>query len=348
VDTWVVGVPMFISMNNKYSPPSVHTTWVVGVTMITRLRTFRWVKGHSGNPRNEGADGLANTGALKETHTDIDLEIDPEYKLTGAKIQQMTQALAYKGIREEKMTKKQNKDALDRETTRRAIERAIAVVKGTFGYEPSPEAIWRNPRNKDLSKKLQYFMWMISHDAYRTGDQWLRCEKEDYRMRGFCPIPECTNATSNLDHILTGCTIRNQKIIWEHAKKLWNRTNPPFEWQHPNIGTIIACAQMAPPSNRDMRKKERFRLYRIIVTLSAHLIWKLRWERTFGREEEETEQEITACHYERLRLDIKLTHPKWKNKAIPARRVIVGYGSSERIHQTIAYREGGGTECHIT
>jgi len=167
---------------------------------------------------------------------------------------------------------------------------------------------------------------MISHDTYRTGDQWLQCENEDYQRRGYCQVAECENATSSLDHILTNCSLKSQKQIWAYAEEIWNRAKPPFEWERPNIGTIVACAQMCPPARTERINRGKYRLYRIIMMESAYLIWKLRWERTFSREDEETEQEVSnrwhATINERLRLDIALTHPRWKNKAIPAKKVI--------------------------
>ena len=56
-----------------------------------------------------------------------------------------------------------------REHTDRSMERTIATVKHYFKNEPNKEAIWNNPQSKDLTKRQQYFMWMIIHDAYKTS-----------------------------------------------------------------------------------------------------------------------------------------------------------------------------------
>jgi len=60
---------------------------------------IKWIKGHSGHERNEGADWMANLGALKNHAPDEpDLIVPPPYWITGAKLSKLTQSLAYKGI----------------------------------------------------------------------------------------------------------------------------------------------------------------------------------------------------------------------------------------------------------
>jgi ribonuclease HI len=54
-----------------------------------------WVKGHAGNNMNEKVDILANEGAQKTSEDQISLEEDLHLQLTGAKLSQMSQSLAY-------------------------------------------------------------------------------------------------------------------------------------------------------------------------------------------------------------------------------------------------------------
>ena len=66
----------------------------------TAPTTFQWIKGHSGDDRNEECDRLAKEGARRLTPDNLDLEIPKEFNIQGAKLATLTQSSAYKGIRE--------------------------------------------------------------------------------------------------------------------------------------------------------------------------------------------------------------------------------------------------------
>ncbi|KAF5325574.1 hypothetical protein D9758_018235 [Tetrapyrgos nigripes] len=57
-----------------------------------------WVKGHNGHPGNEAADALAGAATNKDREDAIALEIPPELKVTGVKLNALTQKLAYNAI----------------------------------------------------------------------------------------------------------------------------------------------------------------------------------------------------------------------------------------------------------
>ncbi|KAJ7762258.1 hypothetical protein B0H16DRAFT_1661894 [Mycena metata] len=233
-------------------------------TMRQRKRTtkFKWVKGHNGHTRNEGADMKADEGVSKQTHDKVPLNVPPELKATGAKLSSMTQSLAYKAIRERRMKTKLKK------------------------------------RDKDLSRQIRSFLWTTAHEAYKERSICQHCGKID-----------------SMEHILSQCEIPGQSEVWALAKELWTKRNPDWPWL--GLG----------PASRMQTGRWDTRLYRILVTESAYLIWKLRGERIIQNGgKAPTEMEIhnrwVKTMNVRLQLDCSMTHPRYERKALPAATVL--------------------------
>ncbi|KAG6879310.1 hypothetical protein C0992_003637 [Termitomyces sp. T32_za158] len=109
-----------------------------GITILEK------VKGHDGVRGNEEADRLAGLGAEKDTPNNIDMEIQREWDLPGAKLSKLTQALAYKGIIEKK-------NIPERRGTKTHLDMTRWAVKDTNGELPTDERIWTSLRHKALS-----------------------------------------------------------------------------------------------------------------------------------------------------------------------------------------------------
>ncbi|THU77823.1 hypothetical protein K435DRAFT_576771, partial [Dendrothele bispora CBS 962.96] len=174
---------------------------------------FKWVKGHDGHERNEGADEMARKALTKDKASPIHLSVAPTLLATGAKLSTMTQALAYKAVQEWKPI------SAKRQRTNRNILAIKDITEQRFNYIPTEEKIWKSIRQKDIERKTRYFPWMAIHDAYMTGTHWLRPSfKPELQERACCK--HC-DAIEDLEHILIRCSTTGQQIIWGLVETLW-------------------------------------------------------------------------------------------------------------------------------
>ena len=291
--------------------------------MVANLRQrpqdtyFKWVKGHKGHELNEGADKLAGLGARKSTADELDLEIPATLKVTGAKLKVINQKMAYRAIREREMQSYQK-----RTRTENNMIAAIDNIESFFGEVPSAHAIWNGIRHKDIRREVRYFLWMAAHDAYMIGSNWQRAGySPELRERGECQV--CGQIES-MGHILSECDAPGQKEIWALAESFWKQRNK--KWPRPSVGAVLSCAVAPFKTKKGKPKSGDARLYRILMTESAHLIWKIRNERVIKEEDQPprppiTRQEIHArwrtAMNARLAEDCALTNAgKYGKKAL--------------------------------
>lgn len=229
---------------------------------------LRWVKGHIGIEGNEGADMLAGAGAEIPRGPDkMDLRRPPGLMQTGAQLNKVSQRLLYKGIRSRKTKAKRN-------GTARNLLRIQEEVSGTFGTEPEDAAIWRLMRSKDISRNIRDFLWKATHNALKVGDFWRNIP--GYDDRATCQV---CGETDTMEHILTECEAPGREIDWRLATALWNKK---YEGDiTPGIGGILGCG-LSNFALEGKPRKGKNRLYRIIISESAFLVWKMRCERQIG------------------------------------------------------------------
>ncbi|KAL1739946.1 hypothetical protein HDZ31DRAFT_48483 [Schizophyllum fasciatum] len=279
---------------------------------------IRWVKGHSGHQRNEEADRLAGVGARKIIPDEVDTSIPRHLRVTGAKLSCITQALAYRAIREKKLRKLDQRTASDRN-----IERIQASLKEVFGVEYTKGKIWKSIYKKVLLVESQNYMWMSIHNAYMIGKRWLEVYDgskpghDEKRRHALC---QRCGSIESMDHVLFECEATGQEMIWKLTKSVWERTGR--EWKAPNFGLVMGAACPIFTDNDGDRLNHLERLWTIIVSCSAYLIWKLRCERVIQNENREFhEREVEARWYAemngRLDLDRRMTHKRFEKRRLP-------------------------------
>ena len=283
----------------------------------SNITTLQWVRGHCGDEGNEGADQLAKLGANKANSDHIDLSIEPQLNLHGAKLAKMSQSLLYKGIIERSNPPQRKSTVAHLDITRRA-------TKALSNHLPTDARIWFSIRNKDITRTIRCFLWKCLHNTYKVGSYWDNIPS--FETRADCPI---CGIPESMEHILTECDSPAQNLIWNLAKALWLKWHPVF----PEIkfGTILGCSLAEFKDSKGKISRGDNRLFRILITESAHLIWKLRCERRIAKQDNpdlyhsETEihnrwlQAINA----RLALDQLLSNKaKYQKKALPTSLVL--------------------------
>ena len=178
-------------------------------------------------------------------------------------------------------------------------------------------------RHKDVTKKIRDFLWKHAHGIYRLGSFWNHipgCED-----RAECPL--CLKYDT-FEHIITDCNSTERKITWEQANALWKRR---YNEDLPVSEGAILGGGLADFRRNDGRPDAaKNRLYRILITESAHLIWVLRCERRIANEdnpqnyhpEEAVKNRWHRKMNERMQIDCLLTNRYlYENRALKTKVV---------------------------
>ncbi|KAF6742999.1 hypothetical protein DFP72DRAFT_829153 [Ephemerocybe angulata] len=221
----------------------------------------------------------------------------------GAKSNTLTQAQAYRAIRGMK-TKEDN------HRTTAMVERTKAAVSGVTGIEQKSATLWKSLRQRKkgtLTHKFSVFAWKALHDGHKVGKFWKHINED----RMICQ--PCNANQENLEHIMQHCRVSGQETVWKAAKEAWSHTG--LEWPEVNLEIILGIGMIEIKGRNGETSTGRTRLFKILISESAYLIWLLRCEWRIGREQNtlqiHTKHEIIArwklAIARRLRLDWALT-----------------------------------------
>ena len=233
------------------------------------------------------------------------------FNLSGAKLSTITQAIAYRGIRERTAPP-------PRTTTTLTIKAAREHLRNIPGADHEEADIWRGLQSRDIRRPVADFLWKGLHGALRVGKFWAKIPK--YEDRAVCN--GCQERDS-LEHILTKCSKPGQELVWSLAAQAWKRKNLP--WNQVSINDILTIGPRSRAlCGEEQTPKPLARFWRILISESAHLIWRLRCERVIGHSEDETwehqVEEITArwrtALNSRLRRDVEGTQKKYGRLAL--------------------------------
>jgi hypothetical protein len=149
-------------------------------------------------------------------------------------------------------------------------------------------------------------MWMLAHDIFMVGSHWIRDSyKPEICERVNCRYTGC-GGVEDLQHIFCICKAPGQALVWQLAKELWTKRRP--KWPNHSLGAILTCGIAEFRSKEMKRWPGDARLYHIVMSRAAQLIWSLHCKRVISKNNEPPSDETIwsfwkSCINEHLRKD---------------------------------------------
>ncbi|KAJ7177487.1 hypothetical protein C8R43DRAFT_1118478 [Mycena crocata] len=200
----------------------------------------------------------------------VDLQMQPDGVVYGAKLATLTQAMAYRAIKE-------LRDQVHRRATDENVLAVQTAIKSAFGKTPTAATVWKSIRSKDISRQVRNFLWKTLHGANHVGKYWRHIP--DLESRENCHV---CGTEESIGHILLECTTPGQSETWALAEELWLLNHDT--WPELSMGSVMGCGLATFRSADGKPAPSDERLYRMIVSESMFFIWKLRCDRVIKYE----------------------------------------------------------------
>ncbi|KZW00482.1 hypothetical protein EXIGLDRAFT_795979 [Exidia glandulosa HHB12029] len=214
----------------------------------------------------------ARRAAKKDEPQMNDLRGPQDFDIPGIPLHALKQRTAYQHIRDAKAAA-----TMPRRPTTTNLDRVRESVAETRAKKPTDQAIWRALMQRPFSTEVRVFLWRCLHEGHKTGEYFTRMKKEEHQLRGYCTI--CGDqVVDSLEHILLECNDPAREQVWELAKAFWAHKHG--KWFELSYGLILGCGLVTIRDQETHRKLAgATRLFRILISESAYLIWKLRCTR---------------------------------------------------------------------
>ncbi|EJD41573.1 hypothetical protein AURDEDRAFT_68784 [Auricularia subglabra TFB-10046 SS5] len=196
------------------------------------------------------------------------------FDIPGLKAKNIKQRTALRAIKLAKV-----KTAPQRRATERGLSQIKSHVRAARGTAPCDEDIWGAMRDKDTSRNVKNFQWKGVHGAHKVGKYFsgMPAPWSDYAV-----CPSCGEMEA-MEHILTECPDSAQETIWGLAGDLLGNK---IVWEKPKIGQIWGSAFADFRDENNTPHLGSNRAYKIVVSESAFLAWKIRCEKRIEHADE--------------------------------------------------------------
>ncbi|KAJ7027464.1 ribonuclease H-like protein, partial [Mycena alexandri] len=260
--------------------------------------------------------GLATQGLDEGEPTVLITEIPPSHDLKGIKLKGGSQHTFYSAIKATSPKPERLKTTVMLDITRHA-------ARILSGNTPTDSQIWMSLRHPDITRTTRDFMWKCLHQAYKVGDYWRNIPNYEH----YAKCPHC-QVDESMEHILLECDTPGREKLWNLTQELWELKG--YAWPEMDLGRIFACGLVDIRDTKGKRDGGAIRLFRILISETAHLIWKFRCTRVIDRgndpsrffSESELHNKWLYCINSRLKIDALLTDSKkYGNRALKISKV---------------------------